>query len=64
MKAYPSLKSPLFKNELRDELDISKQMLDIQAIRGGRYFPKPTRLAHELVNRFRKGKLKEDYHII
>lgn len=26
--------------------------------------PEPTRLAHELVNKFRKGELKEGYHLI
>lgn len=42
-----------------------QQSLDIMKTCTGKYrIPEPTRLAHELVNRFRTGQLKEGYHII
>lgn len=43
---------------MQNSLDLIKQCT-------GKYrIPEPTRLAHELVNRFRKGELTEGYHFV
>jgi deoxyribonuclease V len=50
--------SPGYGLGIQNSLDIIKQCT-------GKYrIPEPTRLAHELVNRFRIGELQEGYHII
>jgi deoxyribonuclease V len=43
---------------MQNSLDLIRQCT-------GKYrIPEPTRLAHELVNRFRKGEIEEGYHLI
>lgn len=55
-KTAPVFISPGYGLGMQNSLDIIKQCT-------GKYrIPEPTRLAHELVNRFRKGKLQEGYH--
>lgn len=55
-KTAPVFISPGHLLGMNNSLQIIKQCT-------GRYrIPEPTRLAHELVNRFRKGELKEGYH--
>lgn len=54
----PVFISPGHLLSLQNTLDIMKQCL-------GKYrIPEPTRLAHELVNKFRKGELKGGFHTI
>ena len=50
--------SPGYGMGMQNSLDI------IQRCSGKYRIPEPTRLAHELVNRFRKGELQEGYHLI
>jgi len=55
-KTAPVYISPGNLMGMQNSLSIIKQCL-------GKYrIPEPTRLAHELVNQFRKGKLKEGYY--
>ncbi len=57
-KTAPVFVSPGHKLGLQNSLQIMLQCL-------GKYrIPEPTRLAHELVNRFRKGELKEGYYAL
>lgn len=50
--------SPGHKMSLEDSLQIARHC-------SGRYrIPEPTRLAHELVNRFRTGQIAEGYHLL
>lgn len=57
-KTAPVYISPGYGLGMQNSLEIIKQCT-------GKYrIPEPTRLAHELVNRFRKGELEEGYHII
>jgi len=57
-KTAPVFISPGYGLGLQNSLQIIKQCT-------GKYrIPEPTRLAHELVNRFRKGELQEGCHII
>lgn len=57
-KTAPVYISPGHGMGLNNSLEITRQS-------AGRYrIPEPTRLAHELVNKFRKGELKEGYHTI
>jgi deoxyribonuclease V len=54
----PVFVSPGHKAGLQNSLDIISRC-------AGKYrIPEPTRLAHELVNAFRKGEVKEGYHLI
>lgn len=57
-KTAPVYVSPGHLSGMKNSLDI------IQQCTGKYRIPEPTRLAHELVNRFRKGELKEGYHLI
>lgn len=58
LKVAPVYISPGHLVGMQNSLQIIRQCT-------GKYrIPEPTRLAHELVNRFRKGELKEGYHII
>ncbi|MCE7071722.1 MULTISPECIES: endonuclease V [Dyadobacter] len=52
----PVFISPGHKMSLKDSMDITMQCL------GKHRLPEPTRKAHEFVNRFRIGELKEGYH--
>jgi deoxyribonuclease V len=45
-------------------LGMQNSLQVIQQCTGKYRIPEPTRLAHELVNRFRKGELKEGYYWI
>ncbi|HET6226594.1 MAG TPA: deoxyribonuclease V [Bacteroidia bacterium] len=55
-KTAPVYVSPGYGLGMKNSLAIIQQCL-------GKYrIPEPTRLAHELVNRFRKGELQEGYH--
>lgn len=45
-------------------LGMNNSLQIIQQCTGKYRIPEPTRLAHELVNRFRKGELQEGYHEI
>lgn len=45
-------------------LGMQNSLTIIQHCMGTYRIPEPTRLAHELVNRFRKGELQEGYHLI
>lgn len=55
-KTAPVYISPGNKMGMQNSLDIIKQCM-------GKYrIPEPTRLAHELVNRFRTGGVREGYH--
>jgi len=57
-KTAPVFISPGYGLGMQNSLDIIKQCT-------GKYrIPEPTRLAHELVNRFRKGELQEGYYHI
>lgn len=57
-KTAPVYISPGYGLGMQNSLQIIKQCT-------GKYrIPEPTRLAHELVNRFRKGELKEGFHEI
>jgi deoxyribonuclease V len=57
-KTAPVYVSPGYGLGMKNSLEIIQQCL-------GKYrIPEPTRLAHELVNRFRKGELREGYHEI
>jgi deoxyribonuclease V len=54
-KVAPVYVSPGYGLGLQNSLDVIRKCV-------GKYrIPEPTRLAHELVNRFRKGELKEGY---
>lgn len=54
-KVAPVFVSPGYGMGLQNSLDVIRKC-------AGKYrIPEPTRLAHELVNRFRKGELKEGY---
>lgn len=56
-KTAPVFVSPGYGLGMQNCIDIIKQCT-------GKYrIPEPTRLAHELVNKFRKGELKEGFHI-
>ncbi len=56
-KTAPVYVSPGHLMGLQNTLDVIKHST-------GKYrIPEPTRLAHELVNRFRKGELQEGYHL-
>lgn len=55
-KTAPVFISPGYGMGMENSLQVIRQCT-------GKYrIPEPTRLAHELVNRFRKGELKEGYH--
>lgn len=55
-KTAPVYISPGYGMGMHNSLDLIRQCT-------GKYrIPEPTRLAHELVNRFRKGELEEGYH--
>lgn len=43
-------------------LDVSQALAVIRSCTGRYRIPEPTRLAHEIVNRFRTGNLQEGYH--
>lgn len=45
-------------------LDVAQAMVVIRKCVGKYRIPEPTRIAHEIVNRFRTGDLKEGYHQI
>lgn len=55
-KTNPVFISPGNKMSLQDSLDIARRCV------GSYRLPEPTRRAHEFVNLFRTGKLKEGYH--
>lgn len=56
-KTAPVYISPGHGMGLQNSLDTIKQCT-------GKYrIPEPTRLAHELVNKFRKGEIKKGYHV-
>lgn len=56
-KTAPVFVSPGHGLGMQNALQIMQRCL-------GKYrIPEPTRLAHELVNRFRKGELQEGYHV-
>jgi deoxyribonuclease V len=57
-KTAPVYISPGHLLGMKNSLEIIKQCV------GKHRIPEPTRLAHELVNRFRKGELNEGYHLI
>lgn len=57
-KTAPVYISPGYGLGMNNSLEI------IQRCTGKYRIPEPTRLAHELVNRFRKGELQEGYHEI
>ncbi|MCF0050330.1 deoxyribonuclease V [Dyadobacter sp. LJ53] len=52
----PVFISPGHRMSLRDSMDIAMKCL------GKHRLPEPTRRAHEFVNKFRTGELKEGYH--
>lgn len=57
-KTAPVYVSPGYGMGLENTLELIRQCT-------GKYrIPEPTRLAHELVNRFRKGELPEGYHLL
>lgn len=57
-KTAPVFVSPGYGLGMQNSLDVIRQCT-------GKYrIPEPTRLAHELVNRFRLGELQEGYHKI
>lgn len=57
-KTAPVFVSPGHHMGLQNTLEVIRQCT-------GKYrIPEPTRLAHELVNRFRKGELPEGYHAV
>lgn len=57
-RTAPVFISPGHQLGMRNSLQLIRQCT-------GRYrIPEPTRLAHELVNRFRKGELAEGYHTL
>jgi len=56
-KTAPVYVSPGHLLGMKNSLEI------IQACMGKYRIPEPTRLAHETVNRFRKGELSEGYHV-
>jgi deoxyribonuclease V len=57
-KTAPVYVSPGHLMGMQNSLDIIRQCT-------GKYrIPEPTRLAHELVNRFRRGEIQEGYHLI
>jgi deoxyribonuclease V len=57
-KTAPVFVSPGHLMGVQNTLEVMRQCT-------GKYrIPEPTRLAHELVNRFRKGELPEGYHVI
>ena len=57
-KVAPVFVSPGHLLGMQNSLDIIRQC------RGNYRIPEPTRLAHETVNRFRKGELTEGYHTL
>ncbi|MCF0043018.1 endonuclease V [Dyadobacter fanqingshengii] len=56
LNVKPVFISPGHKMSLKDSMDITLQCL------GKHRLPEPTRRAHEFVNRFRIGELKEGFH--
>lgn len=57
-KTAPVYVSPGYDMGLENALEVIRQST-------GKYrIPEPTRLAHKLVNRFRKGELPEGYHLL